>query len=97
MAHCAIAVEGVAQVVEGWGQAALDLPRGSVDRKRGVAFETLGGYVPPRQHAWVDRAVRFMASSAAFRSYGRVFEAERAAFIGMALVATWFIGTVARR
>ena len=61
-----------------------------------MAFEALGGYVAARQHAWIDRAMRFVASRAAFGAHRRVFKTERAALIGMALVAAWFIRSEAR-
>ena len=95
MAHGAVAVKGVAQVVECRGQAALHLARGSVDRKCGVAFQALCGYVAPGQHAWIDRAVGFVTGGAAFGSDWRMFKAERATLIGMALVAARFIGPIA--
>jgi hypothetical protein len=46
----------------------------------------------PRQHPWIGRTVRFMASGTAFKADRCVFKGERTALVSMALEAAWLIG-----
>ena len=93
--HRAIAIEGIAKIMEGRRNASQHLAVSSIDGQCNVTFQALLGDIATRQHSRIHRAVRLMTSRAGFRTNRRVFIAERPALVGMALQTTRLIAAVA--
>ena len=94
VASCAVAVTGGSKVVKCRGHYSQRCTGGcgcALRRQIRMTLQADEANFLPHQHPRVGRSVRFMATIAAFKSYRGMFKRERAAFVGVATEAAWFV------